>query len=167
MIYTSLSNELGEHFIAATEKGVCAISLNSDETQFRLQLKEQYDVDPVREDRFLKLHRQQLLDYFEGRITQLAMPVDLKGTEFQTAVWHELMRVPPGETVTYGQLADSIGHKGANRAVGNACGANPIPVVVPCHRVVAQGGKLGGFTGGIPLKKFLLKLEGAEIDLGE
>jgi methylated-DNA-[protein]-cysteine S-methyltransferase len=163
MIYTSIKNRFGEHFIAATDKGVCTVALNSSEKKFRLQLKEQYEVDAVREDRFLSIHRRQLEDYFGGRLTVLAMPLDLKGTEFQTAVWNELRKVPHGKTVTYGELADKIGHKGASRAVGNACGRNPVPIVVPCHRVLANGGKIGGFTGGIPLKRFLLKLEGVNI----
>jgi methylated-DNA-[protein]-cysteine S-methyltransferase len=87
--------------------------------------------------------------------------IDLsQGTEFQRRVWRALLDIPRGETRTYKQVAEQIGRPGAARAVGQAVGANPMPIVVPCHRVIAQNG-LGGFGGGLPLKKRLLRLEGA------
>jgi O-6-methylguanine DNA methyltransferase len=88
-------------------------------------------------------------------------PLDLcAGSEFQRRVWRALRRIPPGRTATYGQIAQAIGHPRAVRAVGGACGANPIPVLIPCHRVVAAGGGLGGFSGGLAWKRLLLAREG-------
>jgi O-6-methylguanine DNA methyltransferase len=83
------------------------------------------------------------------------------GTPFQQQIWKALLQIPPGRTRTYGELAADAGHPGAARAVGSACGANPIPVLVPCHRVVPSGGGLGGFSGGLGWKETLLRREGA------
>lgn len=89
---------------------------------------------------------QQLVSYFAGRRTIFDLPLALAGTVFQLAVWTEMTKIPYGETLTYGEIARSLGT--AARAVGNACGANPIPIIIPCHRVTAANGKLGGFSGG-------------------
>jgi len=89
-------------------------------------------------------------------------PLDLSaGTPFQRRVWHVLQRIPPGKVHTYGQIAHAIGKPGAARAVGGACRANPIPVFVPCHRVIGAGGRLGGFSAGLKWKRLLLALERA------
>ena len=90
-------------------------------------------------------------------------PILLVGTEFQHKVWRTMMIVPAGYVTTYGEIAKKIGKKGASRAVGSACGANPVPYLVPCHRVIAANSGLGGFSGGIEIKKILLKKEGAKI----
>jgi methylated-DNA-[protein]-cysteine S-methyltransferase len=104
----------------------------------------------------------QLRQYFAGRLTEFDLPLAPQGTQFQLAVWRELRRIPYGETVSYGELARRIGNPKASRAVGSANGANQIPIVIPCHRVLAAGGQLGGFGGGLPIKEALLNLEGAE-----
>lgn len=83
----------------------------------------------------------------------------IKATEFQKLVWKETMKIPYGYTATYKEIAERIGNPKSYRAVGNALGKNPLPIIIPCHRVIKGDGKLGGFTGGINLKKFLLKLE--------
>jgi methylated-DNA-[protein]-cysteine S-methyltransferase len=101
----------------------------------------------------------QLREYFAGRRTEFDLPLALRGTPFQLAVWRELRRVPYGQTVSYGELAGRIGNPKASRAVGSANGANRIPIVIPCHRVIAAGGRLGGFGGGLPVKEALLALE--------
>lgn len=88
------------------------------------------------------------------------VPVRMAGTEFQCAVWKNLLRIPRGETITYAELARRAGRPKAVRAAGTACGANPVAIVVPCHRVLASNGGLGGFGGGLPTKKKLLKAEG-------
>jgi methylated-DNA-[protein]-cysteine S-methyltransferase len=105
--------------------------------------------------------RDQLEDYFEGRRKVFDLPLAPHGTLFQRKVWTALSEIPFGTTLTYGQLADKLGT--APRALGGACGRNPIPVVIPCHRVLAAGGGLGGYSGidGIETKEFLLRLEGA------
>jgi O-6-methylguanine DNA methyltransferase len=95
-----------------------------------------------------------------GKDLDEKMPLDLVGTPFQVAVWKEMLRIPAGRVASYADVARNIGRPKAFRAVAQACGANPVPVVVPCHRVVASGGKLGGYTGGIDKKLFLLSAEG-------
>ena len=88
-------------------------------------------------------------------------PLDLSsGTEFQISVWRQLLQIPLGQARSYGELAGRLGKPGASRAVGSACGANPIPVIVPCHRVLAAHGRIGGFSGGPGWKQSLLKIEG-------
>jgi O-6-methylguanine DNA methyltransferase len=104
----------------------------------------------------------QILEYLEGKRRRFELPLDLRGTPFQREVWGELLRIPYGEVRTYAEVAQAVGRPAAVRAVGAANGANPIPLVVPCHRVVATGGKLGGYGGGLPLKARLLALEGSE-----
>jgi methylated-DNA-[protein]-cysteine S-methyltransferase len=101
----------------------------------------------------------QLRQYFAGRRSEFDLPLALRGTPFQLAVWRELQKVPYGQTISYGELARRIGNPKASRAVGSANGANQIPIVIPCHRVIAAGGKLGGFGGGLPVKEALLALE--------
>jgi methylated-DNA-[protein]-cysteine S-methyltransferase len=103
----------------------------------------------------------QLEAYFAGRLRRFDLKLDLQGTPFQKRVWRELEGIPYGETRSYSQIADAIGSPKAVRAVGAANGANPIPIVIPCHRVIGAGGKLVGYGGGLPLKKRLLTLEGA------
>jgi methylated-DNA-[protein]-cysteine S-methyltransferase len=103
----------------------------------------------------------QLGAYFDGRLREFDLPLDLRGTAFQLRVWRELERIRYGETRSYLQVAEAIGAAKAIRAVGAANGANPIPIIVPCHRVIGASGKLVGYGGGLPLKKRLLTLEGA------
>jgi methylated-DNA-[protein]-cysteine S-methyltransferase len=103
----------------------------------------------------------QLRAYFSGKLRRFDLPLDLQGTEFQLRVWRELEVIPFGETRSYSQIAIAIGSPRAIRAVGAANGANPIPIVVPCHRVIGATGTLVGYGGGLPLKKRLLELEGA------
>ncbi len=103
----------------------------------------------------------QLRAYFAGELREFDLPLDLQGTDFQLRVWRQLERIPYGETRSYSQIAAAIGAPQAVRAVGAANGANPIPIVVPCHRVIGASGKLVGYGGGLPLKKRLLALEGA------
>ena len=101
----------------------------------------------------------QLKEYFAGTRKSFTVPVDPDGTEFQKTVWKSLMTVPYGETRTYKDMAKENGNDKAFRAVGNANGANPIPIIIPCHRVVASSGKLGGYSAGLFRKIYLLRLE--------
>jgi methylated-DNA-[protein]-cysteine S-methyltransferase len=101
----------------------------------------------------------QLKAYFAGTLWRFDLPLSPAGTPFQLRVWNELVGIPYGETCSYGQLADRIGSPTAVRAVGAANGANPIAIVVPCHRVIGSNGKLTGYGGGLPLKQVLLELE--------
>jgi methylated-DNA-[protein]-cysteine S-methyltransferase len=109
---------------------------------------------------FIRKLAQQLRQYATGESVRWSVPVDLSsGTSFQQKVWRALTKIPRGETRPYRWVAQKIGKPKASRAVGAACGANPLPVIVPCHRVVASDGSLGGFGGGLPMKKRLLALE--------
>jgi methylated-DNA-[protein]-cysteine S-methyltransferase len=105
----------------------------------------------------------QLEEYFAGRRQQFDLPLELDGTDFQRRVWLTLAEIPYGETVSYAQMAMMVGRPNAYRAVGQANGANPIPIVLPCHRVLASGGGLGGYGGGLPMKRQLLEMEGVQI----
>ncbi|MUZ76256.1 methylated-DNA--[protein]-cysteine S-methyltransferase [Agrobacterium vitis] len=102
----------------------------------------------------------QLQTYFDGERREFDLPLDPQGTSFQRMVWRELTRIPFGTTISYGELARRIDNPAASRAVGAANGSNPIPIIIPCHRVVGANGSLTGFGGGIETKKWLLALEG-------
>lgn len=101
----------------------------------------------------------QLLEYLEGKRTAFELPLDLRGTPFQRAVWDALLAIPYGETRSYANVARAVGAPGAARSVGAANAANPVPLVVPCHRVIQSGGKIGGYGGGVDLKRRLLAME--------
>ncbi len=101
----------------------------------------------------------QLQEYFAGTRRDFALPLDTRGTPFQKAVWAAVRRIPYGTTATYGQIARMIGHPRAARAVGRANGANPLPIVIPCHRVVGTNGSLVGYGAGLHIKATLLRLE--------
>jgi O-6-methylguanine DNA methyltransferase len=114
----------------------------------------------------LRTAEQQLLEYFAGKRLQFDLPLRWHGTEFQIRVWQELTRVPFGQTPNYGTIAERIGAPNPSRAVGMANGRNRLPLLVPCHRIIAAGGKIGGFTGGLGLKKRLLAHEAAVLGIG-
>ena len=101
----------------------------------------------------------QIREYFDGRRQEFDLPLTFVGTDFQKKVWQALTEIPYGKTVTYGALAERIGCPGGARAVGAANHCNPLPILVPCHRVVGAGGNLTGYAGGMEMKKFLLELE--------
>lgn len=102
----------------------------------------------------------QLTEYFAGQRTDFNLPLNLTGTDFQKSVWNALLAIPFGHTKTYAELAQAIDHPKATRAVANANGANALPIIVPCHRVIGSDGKLAGYTGGTHIKRILLDIEG-------
>jgi len=107
----------------------------------------------------------QLKEYFEGRRSEFDLPLAPEGTDFQREVWRRLQEIPYGETISYGELARRIGNPNASRAVGAANGSNPLPILIPCHRVIGANGKLTGFGGGLPTKEALLALEARQLRL--
>jgi methylated-DNA-[protein]-cysteine S-methyltransferase len=113
-----------------------------------------HDAPPVLKNTFAQLE-----EYFAGERTAFDIPMELDGTEFQKEVWTELSRIRYGETISYGELARRVGRPKGPRAVGQANGRNPIPIIVPCHRVLASNG-IGGYGGGLPMKRQLLAVEG-------
>jgi len=139
--------------MVASERGVRAID-------FHLNWPVE-GVERNEENALLIETQRQLEAYFAGNLREFDLPLDMQGTEFQKRVWDELLRIPYGETRSYMQVAVAVGASQAVRAVGAANGANPVPIVVPCHRVIGSSGKLTGYGGGLPLKKRLLELEGA------
>ncbi len=110
-------------------------------------------------DEVLDAARDQLDAYFEGRLQHFDLPIQMSGTPFQLRVWDELRKIPYGETISYMELARRVGNSGASRAVGSANGRNPISIIVPCHRVIAAAGTLGGYGGGLDRKLWLLEHE--------
>jgi len=122
---------------------------------------EQHDPDAYQQDSpFLNRVEAEIKEYFNGKRTAFNVDYIFQGTEFHRKVWTVIASIPYGETLTYGEIAEIIDKPNAARAVGNACGKNPIPVIVPCHRVLAANGKLGGYGGGLEVKRALLELEG-------
>jgi methylated-DNA-[protein]-cysteine S-methyltransferase len=127
----------------------------------------QFDLHPIpewqRNDRnpLLMEAASQLRAYFAGQLHEFQLPLDVDGTGFQKRVWGQVAAIPSGETRSYLQISTALGSPGAVRAVGAANGANPVPIVVPCHRVIGAHGKLVGYGGGLAMKKRLLELEGA------
>lgn len=108
---------------------------------------------------------EQLREYFAGRRREFELELAPYGTEFQLRVWQALCEIPYGALRSYGDVAHAVGQPGASRAVGQAVGSNPIPIVIPCHRVIASDGTIGGYSGGLAIKHRLLAIEGAELDL--
>jgi len=134
----------------------------SPETRLLADLRRRFgDATPERVDAGRGPARK-LARYFAGDVHAIDdLPADPGGTPFQAAVWKRLREIPAGETMTYGEVAASVGHPDGARAAGGAVGSNPIPIVIPCHRVVAANGTLNGFGGGLPRKRWLLRHEGA------
>ena len=140
--------------VVATHLGVARIDLSHDERE----LPDGVKPEPGLADLAASLAR--CLDAWEPRVAEL--PLDVTGTRFQLDVWRALRGIRPGRTSTYGAVALEIGRAAASRAVGQAVGANPVPIAVPCHRVLARGGAIGGFACGIPMKRRLLRAEGID-----
>ncbi len=162
--YTTLSTPIGRVFAAAGDRGLVRVSFRRPEPTFVAELKQHLRADVVKSETHMAKVATQLRQYFAGRRARVDVPVDLRAvTPFQRQVLTATRRVPPGRVVSYGEIARRIGKPKASRAVGQALGHNPIPIVIPCHRVVAGGGKLGGYTGGLAIKKRLLAIEGLRV----
>ena len=154
---------LGQLLVAGTQRGVCFVSLGSDAATLRAQLAQEFPFAPLEPGRRrLSAWVRALLRYVEGEATALGVPLDVRGSRFERRVWNALRRIPRGETRSYGEVARRVGVPGAARAVGRACGANPAPILIPCHRVIASDGSLGGYGLGLPRKRALLAREGVK-----
>lgn len=157
----SFASPLGTVLIAATDKGLCSLKLGDDPARLRRLLAEEFSQADIREADLPGL-REKILSFIEGEGSLARLPLDIRGTVFQRRVWDELRRIPRGETRSYRDIARAIGAPAAVRAVGSACGANPVALVVPCHRAVRTDGGLGGYAWGIARKKRLLAVEKAK-----
>ncbi len=148
-------------YLAATEHGLSCITLPNEsfETLANWVDRSIPSVILIHDPVKLAFYIEQLTEYFEGNRTEFTFFLDLHGTFFQKSMWMELAHVPYGVTVSYADLADKIGNPKAVRAVGAANGANPLPFVLPCHRVIGKNGKLTGYRGGLAMKRQLLEME--------
>ncbi len=152
--FRTWGSPLGRLWLGATAKGLVAlrfVDLFEEDGHHR-----RHDLHPL-----LLETVHQLEAYFQGDLRHFDLPLDLRGTPFQMRVWEEVARIPYGETRTYGYIAEQMGHPWAARAVGQALRHNPIVIVIPCHRVIAADGRLGGYAAGLWRKRALLMLEGA------
>jgi AraC family transcriptional regulator, regulatory protein of adaptative response / methylated-DNA-[protein]-cysteine methyltransferase len=156
--YCCFPTPLGTVLIAATERGLCSVKMGSDEKALKKMLAREFGEAELVEEALPAL-KKEIIEFLRGDANLAKVPLDIRGTVFQRKVWDELRRIPRGETRTYSQIARAIGTPDAVRAVGSACGANPLALVVPCHRAVRTDGGLGGYAWGLPRKKKLLALE--------
>lgn len=167
--YDSIADaqHLGRVFFAATTTGLVAIAFGVSERAFRDRLRANFGVEAERAQQKLGRIGEQLREYLAGRRTRFDLPLDLRALpEFQRRVLLAALKIPHGQVTTYGELARRIGHPKAARAVGQALGHNPIPLVIPCHRVLGADGSLHGYGAGkgLPTKAWLLTLEGARFE---
>jgi len=160
--YDVVDSPVGDLFVAVTERGLCTISYDTDPDAKLEQLARGFGTRVLRSPRSIDPARRELEEYFDGKRHSFDIGVDLRLTrDFGRAVLKELAAVPFGEVTTYGALAARAGKPRAARAVGTIMNRNPIPIVLPCHRVVGANGSLVGYAGGLERKQLLLKLEGA------
>ena len=159
MFYTYLSSPIGSLLLAADNSGLREITFPKNGAPALPQ------PDWIEASSALAGPIRQLRAYFAGDLETFDLPLAPQGTPFQQKVWDELLDIPYGETISYGQLAKRIGNPNASRAVGLANGSNPIPIIIPCHRVIGSNGKLTGYGGGLPIKEKLLALERRQLRL--
>lgn len=162
--WTILDTELGLALVAASERGLCSIALGDDAHQMEAELRREFPnarISRVQDgrDEFLAPRVQQVAHLLSGRSGKL--DIELIGTAFQQRVWEALMKIPRGQTLSYSQLAQSLGRPNAARAVARACAQNRLAVIVPCHRIIRGDGSLGGYRWGLPRKAALLNSESA------
>jgi methylated-DNA-[protein]-cysteine S-methyltransferase len=155
MRYDEIDSPVGPLLVAADEEGLRLIHFQAG--------RDRRKPDPSweRDSRPFRALAKQLAEYFRRERRRFDLSLAPRGTEFQLATWRALSTIPYGETISYAELARRVGRPAASRAVGAANGANPLPIVVPCHRVIGKDGSLTGFGGGLPTKRALLELEGA------
>jgi methylated-DNA-[protein]-cysteine S-methyltransferase len=162
--YDLADSPIGPLLVAATDRGVCRLAFDPEPERELDVLARAFGVRVLRTPKPVDALRRQLDEYFDGRRRKFELDFDLRATPaFQQLVLHELARVPYGEVATYGGLAARIGNPRAARAVGGALNRNPVPIVLPCHRVVGASGSLVGYGGGLERKRALLDLEGAPV----
>ncbi len=155
---------IGPVYFAANERGLVSVDFGVPEAQFLTQIQKNFGVTPIRAPEKLTQYAIRITEYLTGRQTTLPLPFDIHHlTPFQQQVLLAALQIPRGQVYTYADIARKIGNPKAVRAVGQALGRNPVPIVIPCHRVVAANGKLGGYSGGggLATKRKLLVLEGA------
>jgi methylated-DNA-[protein]-cysteine S-methyltransferase len=156
LFYTRTPSPVGPLFLAASTKGLVRLEFEDRMMKINPGLTQLSESEPA-----LALYLCELNDYFAGKRREFSFPLDLRGTDFQLACWRALLEIPYGETRSYRDIAEAIGHPHAYRAVGMSNNRNPVAIVVPCHRVIASSGSLCGYGGGLDIKRKLLDLEQA------
>ena len=155
MFYTNFNTAICEIILAGDDEGLKYLHLSTGEGNRHFEVSPEWQ----RNDEFFTPSVTQINEYLSGSRTDFNIKLAPEGTVFQKQVWQQLQLIPYGETRSYGEVASQIGRPGASRAVGAANGRNPIPLIVPCHRVIGAGGELTGFAHGLKAKKLLLELE--------
>ncbi len=155
--YAWIDSPVGRLLIAGDAAGLRQVLFAEGRSEVQPQADWVEDAAPLAES------IRQLRAYFAGELRQFDVPLAPEGTPFQRRVWQELLKIPYGETISYGELARRLGNASASRAVGLANGANPISIIIPCHRVIGSNGKLTGYGGGLKNKEWLLSLERGQL----
>jgi len=160
--FTTGQSPLGSVLVAASDKGICTVSVRESDAGAEETLRARFPKAEIkRDDAALSPALETVRERIAGRKLDAEVPLDLQGTDFQREVWNQLLSIPAGSTRSYLDVAQAIKRPKATRAVAQACGANPVAVVVPCHRVVMNDGSIGGYSGLPGVKKALLAAEGA------
>lgn len=158
--YVCAASQIGQVLVAATHRGVCAVKLGDDDEELVRILRSEFPGASISEgDPTMQSWVNSIVATIAGKDPATPVPLDVRGTAFQFRVWKELQKIPAGATRSYGEIARRIGQPSASRAVARACGANPACIVIPCHRVVAADGGLGGYHWGVERKRRLLESE--------
>ncbi len=150
---------LGHVIIGFTQKGICYLTFGDNENELIDDLKASFKNANIVKLKYNLEIVKKIIDYIENPNSKVDFTLDIYGTSFQKKVWHEISKIPFGNTITYKELAKRVGNEKAVRAVANACGANKIAVIIPCHRVIRSDGSLGGYSSGLWRKKLLLESE--------
>ncbi len=156
--YDKMASPVGDLIIVTSPQGLHTILWNGDFKMTAYEKILSHLIRSPREPTILST-KNQLSEYFQGKRKKFDLPLVIQGTDFQIQVWNELLKIPYAQTISYGEQAEKIGDKNKARAVGMANGQNPIPIIIPCHRVIGSNGHLVGFGGGLDKKAYLLKLE--------
>lgn len=157
--YAATSSPIGTIWVASDKAGVCQVSFGGTEQEFLKELSVAGFQHAQADREFNKGALEEIEDYFAGTVTRFSSPLHPNGKPFEMRVWQALQRIPLGETRSYEEIACAIGNPNACRAVGGANSRNPIPLLIPCHRVIRKDGGLGGFSSGTAIKQWLLQFE--------
>ena len=160
IVFTTTKCSLGQLLVATTERGLCAVKIGDSDAELEQQLRNEFFAAEIdRADSTLNGTVKDVLGLIENKAPHPDLPLDIRATAFQRQVWEQLRSIPYGKTVSYGDVAKALGNPGAVRAVGRACGSNPVALVIPCHRVVREDQSLGGYRWGLERKKKILDHE--------
>ena len=162
IVYTIADCHLGRLLVAATGRGICAVSIGDSDEELETALRREYPAAEIHRDGDgLSEWVNAILAHLRGDQPHLDLPLDVQATAFQWRVWQELRKITYGQTRSYSEIARAIGKPKAVRAVARACATNPVPLIIPCHRVIRSDGSLGGYGLGLERKRALLAQEGA------